>query len=454
MIESAVPKWTLWTLLCTVWFLSGCATLPSMNRSAVSVSDQSDIETAQAIGATDAVAASAVAVNGDAPVANISDANTSVASATDFSQPPCPAPTQQSAPIQQVGFRDRMHVGDDCGCQFGPCADNACGGDGCGEVGPCVTPGYAMPVVPQRWYYDPQEFLCDGGDRAPDAKLRTDDRIMGLQTEDTVSHYTTESGKIEFTASNRVCVYSPRFGSVRRITGAILNDRTIAASGVVRPVGPQGVDYDQPGLVMRDSLELDQAAFTHRIDSMRDRNRGVRIENIQQLEMAGDTLALLTGIQNIGLTEIDEAQLAIIERLAIAASTWTIDESVEVEILDLKPPVLTRDQNVDSLVVYDFPDAGRLNLIKLADKQHAGIGDEVTFALRLQNVGDSAVSNVVVTDNLTTRLAYVADSQSASIQAEFESRPNDAGSTQLSWTLKEELAVGDSVLIEFKCRVR
>ncbi|TWT97458.1 DUF11 domain-containing protein [Neorhodopirellula pilleata] len=360
-----------------------------------------------------------------------------------------------NAEITQVGFRQPIagdrSIENGCGCQFGPCGDASCGNANAGST---ACQPLMMAAVPQAWYYDPQEFLCDGGDHDPHASLTRDDRIIGLQPEDTVTHFTTESGDIEFTASNRVCLYSPRFGNVRRITGAILNDHAIAASGVARPVGPNTVDYDQPGLVMTDTVEVDKAEFTRRIDSMRDRNRGVRIENVQQIEMAGDVLAVLANIRNLSLFEVDESQLAAIERFALAASAWTIEESVEVEIQDLAPPVLVRDQKLDALVVYEFPDAGRLNLIKLADKQHAAIGDEVTFALRLQNVGDSPVSNVVVTDNLTTRLEYVADSQTASIDADFEVRLNDASSSQLVWNIQKEIGVGESITIEFKCRVR
>ncbi len=362
--------------------------------------------------------------------------------------------SQAKSNIAQVGFRNSVHVGDDNrqnsdgGCTYGPCAGSgAAGGNG-------PPSGYAMPMVQRPWQYDPQEFLCDGGDQPPHAVLTRDDQIRGLQPEDTVSHYTTEAGDIEFAASNRVCVYSPRFGNVRRITGAIQGGGAIAVAGATRPVGPQDVNYDLPGLVMTDTVEVGREEFTRRIDSMRDRNRGVRIENVQQPLQTADVRTVLAGIQNVGISELDESQLALLERYAVAATIWTLDESVEVAIEDLAPPVLTRDQKVDALVVYDFPGPGRLNLIKLADKKHAATGDTVTFSLRLQNVGDSAVSGVVVTDDLVTRLEYVAESQSASADAEFETKPNEANSSQLIWRLKDELAVGDSVTIEFKCRVR
>lgn len=387
--------------------------------------------------------------------------NTSHAKTTRVAPPAMSAvPLKSSAnrDIAQVGFGRSVHVGYDncpggcasgnCGCAFGPCANS---GAACGNAGPF---GYAMPMVPQRWLYDPQEFLCDGGDQPPHAVLTRDDRIRGLQPQDTVTHYTTEAGDVEFAASNKVCVYAPRFGNVRRITGAIQGDGAIGVAGASRPVGPQDINYDLPGLVMKDAVALGQQDLTRRIDSMRERNRGVRIEGIQQPLQAADVRTVLAAIQNVGLSELDEAQLALLERYAVAATIWTLNESVEVAIGDLAPPVLTRDQKVDALVVYEFPGPGRLNLIKLADKEHAAIGDTVTFALRLQNVGDSAVSGVVVTDNLVTRLEYVADSQSASVDADFETNPNEADSSQLIWRLKKELAVGESVTFEFKCRVR
>ncbi|MEO9931916.1 DUF11 domain-containing protein [Rhodopirellula bahusiensis] len=352
--------------------------------------------------------------------------------------------------IAQVGFRDRAA----CGCGNTACAGQC--GSAAGMSGDCVAcqPMPAAPMMRAPWGVDPQEFLCDGGDHDPQARLTRGDVIAGLQPEDTVTHYTTEAGDIEFSASNRVCVYSPRFASVRRITGAIENDRSITVGGTFQPVGPLGIDLDQPGLVMTDTTKIARSELTRRVDAMRDRNRGVPVENVQQIEVAEDVLALLTNIRQLSLSELDKSQLALVERFANAAIAWSIDESVEVEIQDLKPPTLTRDQKVDAVVVYDFPEAGRVNLIKLADKQHAPVGDTVTFALRLQNVGDSPVNGVVVTDNLTTRLEYVVDSESASMDTEYSIQPNQAGSDQLIWKLTEELGVGETVTIEFECKVR
>lgn len=301
---------------------------------------------------------------------------------------------------------------------------------------------------------DPQEFLCDGGDTAPSAHVRRDDTIGGLELEDTVVHYTTESGDIEVEASNRVCVYAPRFASVRKITGAVAGERAIGIARVDKPVGASGLGLKQPGLVMSDATELAHADVARRIDAMRDRNRGVRIDNVLQLEQASDVLAAVAALSILELDQLRENQAPLLREAVLAAITWAIDESVAVEIQDLAPPVIVRDQSVEGFTVYDFPDAGRLRLVKLADRGAAQPGDVVTFLLRVENVGDSPVDNVVITDNLTTRLEYIEESQTASGGAVFETEPNSGESTRLQWTLTDRLRVGETVTIRFKCRVR
>ena len=337
------------------------------------------------------------------------------------------------------------------------------GGCGCGSCGStpesCPAPetqGY-VEFAPQGWNafgVDPQEFICDGGDNPPRARLSRNDRVIGLQPEDTVVHYTTEAGDIKFQPSNKTCVYSPRFSSIRKTTGAIAGERVITASLVDLPVGPDRILLDQPGLVVADSAELGHADATRRIDSLRDRNRGVRLDGDLAPVSENSILQVLAAIENLGPEELLDEYAALIQTGANAAIRWTIAESVDVAVEDLKAPVLTRDQVLDAFVIYEFPDAGRLRIVKMADKHHAPSGDEVSFAIRVQNVGDSAVNNVVVTDNLITRLEYVADSETCDRDAEFKATANPGQSLELQWKITEELKVGETALIEFRCLVR
>jgi len=105
------------------------------------------------------------------------------------------------------------------------------------------------------------------------------------------------------------------------------------------------------------------------------------------------------------------------------------------------------------LVVYEFPD-GRLRICKGADVADGVSGDTVTFVLRIDNVGDSPLRDVVVTDNLTTRLEYLADSQTSSREAEFSFAANEGQSLRLTWKIPGELKVGEGATIQFKCKVR
>lgn len=344
------------------------------------------------------------------------------------------------------------------GCGAGNCRPGGCGGCQSGNCGECCAPqGYVMHT-PQGWNaygIDPQEFLCDGGDRSPQAMLRKDDSIRNLGLEDTVVHYTTGDRNIHFQSSNRTCIYAPRFTSVRHMTAAESGGRAVTLNAMDTPVGPVGINHELPGLVVADSTELAHAEVARRIDAMRDRNRGVPVDAVQQLEQASDVMAALAALRLYDLGELIDADLAVIKRLAQAAVPWTIDESLEVAIADLKPPTLTRDQTLEAFTIYEFPDAGRLRIIKLADRGDALPGETVTFALKIENVGDSAVTDVVVADNLTTRLEYVQGSEKVEGgNAEFTATPNEGQSLKLQWKLTDELKVGESVTIRFECKVR
>ena len=283
--------------------------------------------------------------------------------------------------------------------------------------------------------------------------MRQDDSLAGLQPEDTVVHYTTHWGDIEVEASNRVCLYAPRFASVRKITQAVAGDRAIGPSQFDRPVGAVRVDQPLPGLVMTDTVEIAHADVARRTDAMRERIRGVPVEAILQPEQAIDVMAALVGLTIDELRLLQDDDKALIEQLALAAVTWTLDESLEVVIEDLKPPTLTRDEHLEGFTIYEFPGA-RLEICKLADRSDALPGEIVNFAIRVHNVGDSDVEHVVLTDNLTTRLEYVDGSQTCSGGAEFEAVANDSQSLRLEWKLTDTLRVGESVTIRFRCKVR
>ncbi len=169
----------------------------------------------------------------------------------------------------------------------------------------------------------------------------------------------------------------------------------------------------------QDATELNSGDAVRGPDSMRVRDRGVPIERVLQIEVAEEVLAVLEHWHCLSAVRFRDIEKPWIAKGAQAAIAWTIDEQVAMVVNDLTPSTITRDLKAEEFVVYDFPDAGRLRLCKMADKSDALPGDVVTFFLRVDNVGDSEVHKVILTDSLVTRLEYVADTQKCSVKADF-----------------------------------
>ena len=333
-----------------------------------------------------------------------------------------------------------------------------CPTPGCRGCQGCVVQpfGYAnaSPYYFNPNLLDPNEFICDGGDNAPAARAKAGDQIIGVDLEDTVVRYTTEAGDIHVQPSNKVCLYAPRFAAVRKVVGAEGGELAVGAIAMDRPQGPVRADLVQPGLALSGREPLGRGTAVRGPDAVRARDRSVPVELVIVPEVAEDVLAILGNLTYLNGGLIRDAEKPWISKAAIAAITWSIDEQVAVTVNDLAPATLTRDLDAEEMYVYDFPDAGRLRICKMADKSDALPGDTVTFMIRVDNVGDSSVDNVVITDNLVTRLEYVADTQKSSVKTDFETEANDGQSLRLTWKLAGPLKVGEGATIEFKCLVR
>lgn len=386
--------------------------------------------------------------------------------ASSFKQPEA-TPPPANAPVAEPIAAQVAYI-DDAPCQDNACvtdpnsqaaiSSGACGGMSCRGCQSCnVQPhGYA-PISPyyfNPYLIDPNEFICDGGDNAPQARARGKDMIIGIDLEDTVVRYTTDAGDVHVQPSNKVCLYAPRFAAVRRVTGAESGELAVGAVGILRPEGPIRWQQVQPGLAVTGRDDLGRGSAVRGPDAMRARDRSVPVEVVLQPEMAEDVLAILANLTFIHRGILRDTDKPWISKAADAAIMWSIEEEVAVTVNSVEPVTLTRDLRAEEMVVYDFPDAGRLRICKMADKSDALPGDIVTFIIRVDNVGDSAVRDIVITDSLVTRLEYIADSQKSTAEADFEAVANDGQSLRLTWKLEKELKVGEGATIEFKCKVR
>ena len=104
-----------------------------------------------------------------------------------------------------------------------PCEGPACPTQ---VAGPCACGVQSCGIGPA------DEYLCDGGDFGLPAAVRQDWGIDGLEQEDTIAHYDTVDGRTVVAPSNRVCIYAPRFGVVRRVIDLHEYARFDSAGGI------------------------------------------------------------------------------------------------------------------------------------------------------------------------------------------------------------------------------
>jgi uncharacterized repeat protein (TIGR01451 family) len=311
---------------------------------------------------------------------------------------------------------------------------------------PWAPPGIALP-----WPRD--EYLHDGGEKLP-VTVNRDGQVNGLELEDTIVHYDTLDGRTLVEPSNKVCIYAPRFAAVRHVEEVVQslqrdkvievelpvsveqNDERLLAGSTMQPVQPLGdVGIKEPSIARLNQAE---AAFSNRLGPAGFQSRFKAYEDFEEIRLGS----------------FDDAEKARLAESITAAITWTHDQAVQVILDNVKAVVETGDQRAQATYRAEIPTNPRLRVCKVASTKQAKPGDFVEFTIRFDNVGDAAIGNVTLIDNLTTRLEYVDGSAKASREADFFTSPNEGDSLVLRWEFAEPLDPGHGGLVRFKCRVR
>jgi uncharacterized repeat protein (TIGR01451 family) len=298
------------------------------------------------------------------------------------------------------------------------------------------------------------EYLCDGGDFHSPAGVRADWTIDGLEQEDAIAHYDTLDGRVVVVPSNRVCIYAPRFAAVRRVVNLMAHEQPEFVNVMLEEESPAKAAESQP---VASSLQRHAPVI----------NRAERPPILfRQRQQAGE-LVQLVATMDVFLSIAPYANLHIIRtgeiigteqpklaRASQAAITWTGIQAPQVVFNAQRAQEMAGLRQVGVVYQTDEPDNPRLRLIKLASCDHALPGEEVELVLRFDNVGDQVIGNVTIVDNLSTRLEYIEGSAQSSVDANFSTLPNDAGSTVLRWEITGEVKPGEGGVLRFRTRVR
>ena len=305
-------------------------------------------------------------------------------------------------------------------------------------------------------FWPQQEYLADGGDGHTKVAVKEDWTVLNLYPEDTVAHFDTLDGRTVVEPSNRVHLYAPRFGSVRKVEGVLGNGQVTALSGANNQV-VLNIDKgrEQLGWTAQET-STGYARAQSQLGGINSRKASTGAMTTQGLGAFGRFEAVMLYSNWMTQTSIGGAELAYLAEGSVSARAWQGVEGVRVRVGSQTPMAASSEEGAESFfqIKLDGSQTSKLRLIKVASKKAAQPGEIVEFTLRFDNVGTLPIGNVTILDNLTTRLEFVEGSAKSSLPTGFIVEPNDAGSFTLRWEITEQLLPLQFGVVQFQCRVR
>ncbi len=318
----------------------------------------------------------------------------------------------------------------------------------CGQRQGMPSPtGASQPV-------DPHAYIYDGGDAAPLAQIGDDWSPIGLDPSETIAFYDTVSGRVCVRTTNRVAIFAPRFAAIRQVAGVIMTAASQNTQGILDPVTTGRIrDANQAGAVMQ-PVALHGQQQVGLIDALEESNYGAKMDQVVPLQRMSDARFAIEGFDITTTSRITDDEIIVLGRILQNANEWWSPESLEVYLNGQGAALLKKSKRAQEVFHYEINDSCALRVLKGASSSVALPGDILRFTLRFDNLGTKPIGNVVLVDNLTTRLQYVEGSQQSSVPVRFTAEPNSVGSQQLRWELEEPLQPYTGGVISFDCKVR
>ncbi|MBN1854149.1 MAG: hypothetical protein JW829_15585 [Pirellulales bacterium] len=308
------------------------------------------------------------------------------------------------------------------------------------------------PFLPEAPW--PDEVLCDGGDLGLPAGVRKDGSVAGLEPTETIAAFDTLDGRTLVQPTNRICIYAPRFGAVRRVMNATFQQQHDFVNGVRRDVGFGSLsDEKQPATSSR-RLDSQTSRGTKPTSLLLGRQQGGEVDGAQALAVHAGALLPYANLEVMRTGAIDNREAPLLAEAIVSAISWSGDLGVQVAIEGLQALAAVDQKHLAVIYRIDEPNRPQLRIIKLASRSSAQPGEIIDFSIRYDNVGNQVIQDVVIEDNLTTRLSYVSGSEKTNRKATFTSVMNNTGSLRLRWEISEPLKPGDGDVITFQCIVR
>ncbi|WP_435015860.1 DUF7507 domain-containing protein [Tundrisphaera sp. TA3] len=331
-----------------------------------------------------------------------------------------------------------------------PCPFSVAEGTPCGL--PCgIVCG--TPPPPGRPWMPKDEFLCDGGDRGEPVHFTGDGGLAGIDPRDAVVQF-HDAVRPRVLPTNRICVYAPRFASVRVGIGAseALNALSLVTSEFLQR-GEQAAMRQGPRRLLRQ-----ENAETSRVH--------LRATDISTLQSAGersevrvlagvDTSTAITAMKTVQSPDIvrDRARAITVRQRIKVDALKTAEGPVMTGLIQSGGQVVVVKSPKEVAGVEEPPAKPGLAVVKLVDADEAEPGDILTYTIKFRNMGNVPLRGVSITDSLLPRLEYVPNSAQGPAKTVFTSGPNKAGALELRWDLPGSLAPGAEGSVTFRATV-
>ena len=315
---------------------------------------------------------------------------------------------------------------------------------------------YASERRSKPWNPESQrdEYVFDGSDRNKKVYVDGDWKVHGLDTEDTIGHFDTLDGRRLVTPSNRVAIYAPRFGAVRRIDGLFNAQSNVPVGSMDEKTMITRAEASDFSTTTKQHVALERFDGGKRASGLQNRTRGVVADNVVHLFGIRNTYETYENLSIIRMGKFSQAESARLNLGIQSAKVWEDDLGLQVAVKNVQPVIVNDVKIAQELYAVESDDSAILRVTKVASKIAAEAGEFVDFTIRFDNLGGQRIGNVTIIDNLTRRLEYVPDTAECSLNANFIASENDGGSLMLRWEIIDPMPANSGGVIRFRCRVR
>ena len=241
---------------------------------------------------------------------------------------------------------------------------------------------------------------------------------------------------------------------MRQVVDVEIDQQRNRATGVAEPVKPLVPRTSEPVGLNTQNLQAVRDIGTNPAVQLRSRQSHatlfaeLRPKGFDNFYRVYENLAVIrTGIY-VGHEE------AILAQGTQAAVAWNHKQAVQIYLDNHAAGATVVSQKPQETFTHRLGANPRLRVIKVASTPVAEPGDEVSFTIRFDNVGNQPIGSVQIVDSLTTRLEYVPDSAQCSLKARFSTQPNEGESLVVRCLLSEPLPPGKGGVFRFRCIVR